>query len=101
MSKIVADRAAKQGQIDAAFLAEIDKLRTFYLNRLKDEVTAAEKAGQSDLAATLRAASSQASENEAWIRSFGIDPRPASPSFTKGKAPAGEDNSAAKGGGGA
>jgi len=101
MSKILADRAAKQRQIDTAFLAEIDTVRAFYLNKLKDALATAEGGGQSELAATLRAAAIQAADNEAWIRSFGIDPRPAAPTFTRPVAPAAEDKPGPKPGGGA
>ncbi|MEI7909659.1 MAG: serine/threonine-protein kinase [Verrucomicrobiota bacterium] len=101
MAQIVADCAAKQGQIDATFLIETDKLRAFYLSRLKDEAASAEKAGQSEAAATLRAASAQAADNEAWIRSFGFDPRPASPGFTKENSDADPTTPAPRSGAGA
>ncbi len=96
MAKIIAGRAAKQSQIDSAFLSEVDKLRAFYLNRLKEEVGTAERAKQTGQATALRAASAKAAENEAWIRSFGIDPRPPAPIFAREKPPAGDDKSGGK-----
>ena len=100
MAKIIAGRAAKQSQIDSAFLSEVDKLRAFYLNRLKEEVATAERAKQTGQASALRSASAKAAENEAWIRSFGIDPRPPAPIFTREKPPATDDKSGVKPGGG-
>ena len=85
MLKILTDRAAKQEQIDSAFLTETDKLRAFYLSRIKEEVAVAELAGHGGQAAALRAAGAEASGNEAWLRSFGIEPRPVAPSFSQEK----------------
>lgn len=76
MTRILSDAIAKQEQIDAAFLAEVDKLRATYLAKVKDDVTVAEEAGQTNLATSLRNAFKLASENDAWIRSFGIEPKP-------------------------
>ena len=85
MLEILTDRAAKQEQIDSAFLTETDKLRAFYLSRIKEEAAAAELAGHGGQAAALRAAGAEASGNEAWLRSFGIEPRPEAPSFSQEK----------------
>ena len=100
MLKILSDRAAKQEQIDNAFLTETDKLRAFYLSRLKEEVATAERAGHRGQAATLRAACAEAADNDAWIRSFGIDPRPAAPSFPKEPSSTGFDRADTRPGGG-
>ncbi|KAB2641394.1 MAG: serine/threonine protein kinase [Verrucomicrobia bacterium] len=100
MLKILTDCAAKQEQIDSTFLAETDKLRVFYLSRLKVDVATAERSGHSGEAATLRAAYAEAAGNEAWLRSFGIDPRPVAPKFAKDPLPTGNDPTDTKAGGG-
>lgn len=100
MLKILTDRAAKQEQFDSAFLTETDKLRAFYLSRLKEEVATAERAGHSGEVATLRAAGAEATDNEAWIKSFGIDPRPTPPSFIKESSSTGFDRTDTRSGGG-
>jgi hypothetical protein len=79
MAKTLATFTQKQEQIDEAFLAGVNKLRTAYLAKVKDAAAAAERDGQRNLANSLRDAYKQASENEAWIRFFGIDPKPAGP----------------------
>lgn len=98
MSKVLVTCIAKQEQIDADFLTDMDKLRVAYLAKLKDAAAAAEDAGKSTLATALRTAFKQASDNEAWIRSFGIDPKPAPPVMTGDDAPAGDAKPGAKGG---
>ncbi|KAB2642983.1 MAG: protein kinase [Verrucomicrobia bacterium] len=81
MLKILSNHASKQEQIDSAFLTETDKLRAFYLSRIKVEIAAAELAGHGGQAAALQTAGAEASANEAWLRSFGIEPRPVAPSL--------------------
>jgi len=76
MSNIAEVSAKKQEQIDAAFLAEVNRIRVAYLARLKDGAAAAEQRGQPDLATSLRADARQAIDNEKWILSFGITPKP-------------------------
>ncbi len=76
MANIAEVSAKKQAQIDAAFLAEISRIRVAYLARLKDGAVAAAQAGQADLANSLRADAKQASDNEQWLLSFGINPKP-------------------------
>ena len=99
MTKVLSTCIAKQEQIDSEFLTGVDKLRVAYLAKLKDAGAAADAAGHSALAAGLRAAFKQASDNEAWIRSFGIDPKPAAPTLNKDESPGGEDKSGGKAGG--
>ena len=98
MAAIAASYAEKQEQIDTTFLADADKLRVAYLAKLKEAVPAAEQAGKADLAALLRDAYKQASDNETWIRSMGIDPKPAAPVLNKDELPAGGGKSNDKGG---
>jgi len=83
LARIVANRAAKQDQIDTAFLAEMDKLRLFYVSNVKKAMADAEQAGQQETAALFRSALSQAADNQAWVRSFGIDPKPPAPTLPK------------------
>ena len=101
MAVVAASYADKQEQIDTAFLADVDKLRVAYLAKLKVAVPAAEQAGKGELAGLLRAAYKQASDNETWVRSFGIDPKPAAPTLDKDDVPTGETRSNEKSGGGA
>ncbi|MCX6879783.1 MAG: protein kinase [Verrucomicrobia bacterium] len=100
MARIAAGCADKQAQFEEAFQADVDRLRVVYLVKLKDAVTAAEQAGKNDLATTLRAAFKQASDNDTWLRSFGIESKPAAPSFKTDEPPGGEARPGPKPGGG-
>ncbi len=79
MAKIATNCAQKQEQIDVAFLTEVNKLRVVYLEKLRNAIVGAERDGQRERAKSLNEAFKLASDNEAWIRSFGIDPKPAAP----------------------
>ncbi|MEI6673553.1 MAG: protein kinase [Verrucomicrobiota bacterium] len=76
MSNIAEVSAKKQEQIDAAFLADVNRIRVAYLAKLRDGAAAAEQGGQPDLANSLRADARQAIDNEKWLLSFGINPKP-------------------------
>jgi hypothetical protein len=74
MAKIVARSAEKQEQINAAFLAEVNKLRVAYLVKVKAAALAADGTGDTTLAGALRADFTKAADTETWVRSFGIEP---------------------------
>jgi serine/threonine protein kinase len=72
MAKICEHRAGKQREIDAAFLAETEKIRAAYHAKVTEAATAAESAGQRNLALVLSDALEAAAVLEPWLTSMGI-----------------------------
>lgn len=79
MAKIARDGAAAQEKIDTDFLTETERIRTAYINRLRDSISQAEKAGLSATAESLATSLEKATDSADWLRSFGVEPRPENP----------------------
>lgn len=79
MAEIARFCADKQARIDAEFLAEAEKIRSAYVARLKDSLTASRKAGQAAAARSQEESLSAATNLEEWVRSLGVEPKPESP----------------------
>ncbi len=79
MAKIAQDGAAMQDKIDAEFLTETERIRTAYINRLRDSISQAEKAGQSTTAASLTESLENAADAAGWLDSFGVEAKPENP----------------------
>ena len=89
MAKIVTRTAEKQEQINAAFLAEVNKLRVAYLVKVKAAALAADGTGDTALAGALRADFTKAADTETWVRSFGIEPATNAPVLKPAETPGG------------
>ena len=79
MAEIARFCADKQTRIDADFIAETEKIRSAYVGRLKDSLTAARKAGQVAAARSQEESLSAATNLEEWVRSLGVEPTPENP----------------------
>jgi hypothetical protein len=77
MAKISEHRALKQQEIDAAFLAEAEKIRAAYHTRVREAAASASAAGQRNLVESLTEVLETAAAVEPWVRSLGFEPTPA------------------------
>ena len=80
MAELTTDAAAKQNQIDLAFLNETGKIHRAYLTKIQNAITQAESASQPQIAAALNRAIDSAANLEPWLHSLGVDFQAASES---------------------
>jgi serine/threonine protein kinase len=79
MAEICQASAVKQEQIDTEFLAEAEKIRSAFVTKVRDAATKAEQAGQRALAQSLGETLNAASNLDDWLRSLGVEAKPANP----------------------
>ncbi|MCU0748818.1 MAG: protein kinase [Akkermansiaceae bacterium] len=89
MAKIAENCAAKQDRIDAEFVTEADRIRTFYTGKVREMLAQAVQGGKGANAKILGEALDTAGNTADWVRSLGLEARPENPKpgSTSSKSP--------------
>jgi serine/threonine protein kinase len=89
MASIAEYGARKQNEIDTGFRAEVEKIHSAFVTKIRDEIRTAEQASDQALAQSLKDELAAAIDPDSWVKSLGIHSDSGSPeaSNAQGSSP--------------